>query len=332
MTAIIQQYQNKKSRLHVAISGAAGYLGRVLLEQLLAVMDQDSVILALDIHPDPDLPPDDRIRYHCVDVRSPELGRLLAEYQIGSFVHLASIVNPGNKQDRQRAYSIDVEGSRNVMEACLHTGVLQFVYLSSGAAYGYHSDNPAWIDETCPLRGNYEFAYAWHKKLVEEMLAGYRQKQPQLSQLILRPGTILGQNVRNQITGLFQMNPIPAVKGSESPFVFIWDQDVAAVITIGLLENKTGIFNLAGDGCMTLAQIASRQGTRIQARPAWLLQLGLWFMRLLRITPYGPEQVRFLAWRPVLANQRLKTEFGYQPRLDSVAVFDFWLGHGGNAA
>jgi UDP-glucose 4-epimerase len=37
-------------------------------------------------------------------------------------VHLASIVTPGKKSNREFEYSVDVDGTRNLLEACLrHT-------------------------------------------------------------------------------------------------------------------------------------------------------------------------------------------------------------------
>ncbi|HCJ65216.1 MAG TPA: epimerase, partial [Alcanivorax sp.] len=49
--------------------------------------------------------------------------------------------------------------------------------------------------------------------LVEEMLADYRQRHPALRQLILRPGTVLGEGTRNQITALFERKRILAIAG-----------------------------------------------------------------------------------------------------------------------
>ena len=92
---------------------------------------------------------------------------------------------------------MDVLGSQNVLEACVATGVKQLVVSSSGAAYGYHADNPAWLRETDALRGNEVFAYSHHKRLVEEMLAQYRTQHPALAQTVLRIGTILGERVDN---------------------------------------------------------------------------------------------------------------------------------------
>lgn len=47
--------------------------------------------------------------------------------------------------------------------------------------------------------------------------------------------------------------------------------------------------------------------------------------RALRLTVHGPEQVRFLRYRPVLANTRLKEVFGYTPAKTSAEAFETYL-------
>ena len=76
------------------------------------------------------------------------------------------------------------------------------------------------------IRGNEQFAYSYHKRLVEELLSDYREMHPELEQTIFRIGTILGETVNNQITNLFEKQALIGIVGSNSPFVFIWDQDV----------------------------------------------------------------------------------------------------------
>jgi UDP-glucose 4-epimerase len=195
---------------------------------------------------------------------------------------------------------------------------------SSGAAYGYHADNPDWLSETDPVRGNESFAYSWHKRLVEEMLSDYRTRQPQLEQLIFRIGTILGATVRNQITDLFEKPRLIAIRGSASPFVFIHDRDVVGAIVQGISSPVTGIFNVAGDGKLDIDEIAARLGKRCVVLPASVLQAALWVLKKLGLTQYGPEQIDFLRYRPVLANRSLKEDFGYVPKLTSAEVFELW--------
>ena len=304
----------------VLVTGSSGYLGSQVVAALAARGDVSTV--ALDVRePAQRLP---GVSYEIGDIRAPEVDAIVARHRPRVVIHLASIVTPGKRSDREFEYSVDVGGSRNILEACVRHGVRRIVVSSSGAAYGYHPDNPEWLTETDPVRGNQTFAYAWHKRLVEEMLADYRVRQPQLEQVVFRIGTILGATVRNQITDLFEKPRLIAIRGADSPFVFIHDQDVVGAILHAVDAPVTGIFNVAGDGKLTILEIAQRLGKRCVVIPASLLQAALWLLKRLRLTQYGPEQVDFLRYRPVLDNRRLKDVFGYVPKLGSAEVFDLW--------
>ena len=186
-------------------------------------------------------------------------------------MHLASIVTPRTGQHPELAYQVDVVGTRNVLDACLAHGVAKLIVTSSGAAYGYHPDNPAWLDEDDPIRGHESFAYARHKRLVEEMLAEARREHPELAQLVFRPGTVLGEGVDNQITALFEKPVLLGVAGSASPFVFIWDEDVVACLVRAVQAPRGGIYNLAGDGALAMSELARRMGKPYLPLPVWLL-------------------------------------------------------------
>ena len=310
----------------VLVTGAAGYLGSQLVAALAADgARRPAALVAMDVR---EVPPEKRlpgVDYEAADIRAPELGALLARHAIDTVVHLASIVTPGKDSKREFEYSVDVLGTENLLKACIAAGVRKIVVSSSGAAYGYHADNPAWISEDAPVRGNREFAYAWHKRLVEEMLADYRVQAPQLAQVVFRIGTILGETVKNQITDLFDKPRLIAIRGSDSPFVFIWDQDVVGCMREAVFSQRSGVYNVAGDGAMRIQEIAARLDKRCVALPAWLLQAALALLKPLGLTQYGPEQVNFLRYRPVLANRRLKEEFGYVPRKSTAEVFEFYL-------
>ena len=225
------------------------------------------------------------------------------------------------------------------------------------------------------------------------MLAEYRDQYPGLKQLIFRPGTILGENVNNQITDWFGKKIAIGIKGYESPFVFIWDQDVVNCIKKGITEDIEGIYNLAGDGTLTMKQIAGiLKKPYVEVSDTLLERLFGLFKKIRgfqsdvkksipsligpvimnfqlvqdmltgilprsvhplleklhkaqnhlgqilpdnmgplfdllddNLPPYGPEQVVFLKYRPVLSNRKLKKEFGYTPLKTSEEVFRFYL-------
>jgi UDP-glucose 4-epimerase len=311
----------------VLVTGAAGYLGSRLVEALAArkaaARDVDCIV-ASDLR---EVPADRRlpgVEYAALDVRDPVLADILRHHRVDTVVHLAAIVTPGPKSNRELEYSVDVLGTKNVLDSCIAAGVRKIIVTSSGAAYGYHADNPPWLTESDPVRGNEEFAYSHHKRLVEEMLAEYRKAQPALQQVIFRVGTILGETTRNQITALFERPRLLAIRGSASPFVFIWDRDVVGAIEHAIDTDRSGIYNVAGDGALSIQEIASRLGKRCITLPPSLLRFVLAVLHPLGLSQYGPEQVNFLRYRPVLDNRRLKEEFGYRPQLTSAEVFDLY--------
>ena len=304
----------------VLVTGSSGYLGSQTVAGLAA--RADLAVIALDVRePATRLP---GVTYEIADIRAPEVDAIVGRHQPDVVVHLASIVTPGKNSNRAFEYDVDVNGTRNLLQACVSHGVRRLIVSSSGAAYGYHADNPEWFAEDDPVRGNDVFAYSCHKRLVEEMLADYRASHPELEQIVFRIGTILGPTVRNQITDLFEKPKILAIAGSDSPFVFIHDQDVVGAILHGIDSRATGIFNVAGDGKLTIFEIAGRLGKSCRVLPAGLLKTALWVLKKLNLTQYGPEQLDFLRYRPVLLNTRLKNEFGYTPRLSSAQVFDLY--------
>lgn len=305
----------------VLITGGAGFLGSHVATALAARDDVELVVAADVRHP---AEPRNGVRFEHYDVTDPgTLVPLLQQHRIDVVVHLAAIVNTGG--DRAHEFLVDVRGTQNVLSACVTVGVGRIVVSSSGAAYGYHPDNPEWLREDDPLRGNDEFPYSRHKRLVEEMLADYRTTYPELEQVVFRIGTILGPGVSNQITALWDGPRILAIRGSDSPFVFAWVDDVAAAMARAATDGPPGIYNVAGAGRMTVSEIADRLGKPLLTVPAGLLASTLWLGHVARITAHGPEHIRFLRYRPVLANDALVERFGFTPAKTSREAFEAYL-------
>lgn len=300
----------------ILVTGAAGFIGSALvpaLTQLAGVR-----VCGIDMRP----PQQPQAQFEQLDLRDTSgLAALFQSFQPTAVVHLASIVTPPPGMTRAEMRDIDVGATETVVRLCVEHRVEHLTVTTSGAAYGYHPDNPAWIDEDTPIRGNVEFAYSDHKRQIEDLLARATVAHPQLKVLILRPGTILGRSVANQITALFAKPRVLGVAGCDSPFVFIWDEDVVRILVQGVTSRATGAFNLAGDGAMTMREIAERLGKPYLPIPAWLLRTLLTLLHPLGLVQYGPEQVGFLQYRPVLANARLKRDFAYTPQFTSAEAF-----------
>ena len=213
---------------------------------------------------------------------------------------------------------MDVLGTRNVLEACVAAGVRQIIVTSSGAAYGYHADNPEWLSEDDPVRGNEAFAYSHHKRLVEEMLAEYRRDASAAAAGRLprrhdpRRDDAQPDHRAVRAAAADRAARLDAARSSSSGTA-TWSARSSTRSSHG----RAGIYNVAGDGALSIQEIAARLGKRCVTLPPGLLRAVLAVLHPLGLSRYGPEQVDFLRYRPVLDNRRLKEEFGYVPQLTS---------------
>jgi UDP-glucose 4-epimerase len=305
---------------NILVTGAAGYIGSLAL----AALANDSRVGTLVAYDKQESSAPEPVVVVNGDITRDDITALLLQYAIDTVVHLASILKPPIGAPTDLAWRVDVEGTRRLLEACIAADVKHLVVTTSGAAYGYHPDNPMWLSENAPIRGHDDFDYSRNKRQVEELLASYRLHHPELGQLLLRPGTVIGKGTHSPVTEIFVGPVIVGVRGSAAPFVFIWDRDLVNVLLLGALERCQGIYNLAGDGALTAREIARRLGKPYLPLPATLLAVTLGLLKRIGKSAHGPETVDFLRYRPVLSNRKLKQEFAYTP-ISSAAAFQLWL-------
>ncbi len=304
----------------ILVTGAAGFVGSQLLQRL-AGQPELFEVTGTDVRAPKEGAPSG-VNFAAFDIRDRvRLEALVVQTRPDCIIHLASIVTPPPGMDRRAMWDIDVGATQALLELVVAHGVPHVVITTSGASYGYHPDNPAWLRETDAIRGNQQFAYSDHKRQIEEAVAAFRHKHPATGVLVLRPGTVLGKTVNNQITALFKKKRLLALRGYPSPFVFIWDQDLVEILRLAALEAKVGVFNVAGDGALPMTEIAQLLGKPLLQLPAGAVAAALAVLHPLGLSQYGPEQTMFLKYRPVLANEALKTGFPYVPRMTSREAF-----------
>jgi UDP-glucose 4-epimerase len=304
----------------VLVTGGTGYLGRLVVARFIRA---GIPTVSVDIRK-PGAHREGVVEV-VSDLRDADLPALLREHGTTAVVHLAAIVEPPRGMPEDQLESIEVGGTEAVLDACAATGIRHLTVLSSGAAYGYTARNDGrLLDEEAPTPGSAGFAYARHKAMVERLVSRSRRLYPEVGILLLRPGTILGASTNNQITALFRQPVVLGLREAESPFVFVWDEDVAEIIVQGVQRGVTGTFNVAGDGAMTLADIAATEGRRLVRLPSAAVRRALAIGRRLGLARYGPEQVDFLRHRPVLDNARLHRAFPGLPSLSSRETYELY--------
>ncbi len=306
--------------MKILITGAAGDIGTRLMKVFSERLDIN--LYSTDLTT---LPRKSNSYHKVCDIRSDEFFSWVKSIKPDVIIHLASIVQLPKNMSNEQAHDIDVKATEKLLDISAKIGVRKFVITSSGAAYGYWKDNADWLTEDMPVRGSPDYFYSNHKRQVEEILARYRKDYPFLKQVVLRPGTVLGPNFENPITQMFSKNIITGIAGSDSPFVIIWVDDLVAYLVEAATTKVEGIYNVAGDGTLSLKAIAQRLNKFYLPIPASFLRFMLGILKPLGLSQYGPEQVKFIEFRPVLANDKIKSVFTHQPSKSTSAAFESFL-------
>lgn len=128
----------------IMITGANGEIGHGLITAL--GRRDDVSILALDVQPlDRSLQPYCE-RFVQGDILDTDLlGRLVAEFEIRSIFHLASILSTKAEYNPEAAHRVNVEGTLNLLRLALEQSrwqgyAVKFIYPSSIAVYGLPSN------------------------------------------------------------------------------------------------------------------------------------------------------------------------------------------------
>lgn len=113
--------------------------------------------------------------------------------------HAAGVVDYWN-QGEERMYQVNVEGTRNVMEAALKSGIDRVVHISSTAAMGIHPNEI--VDESYTFNVEPErFVYGHSKHLAEEVAFEYVEQG--LPVVLVNPTTVMGpRDVRKVSSGM----------------------------------------------------------------------------------------------------------------------------------
>ena len=96
-----------------------------------------------------------------------------------------------NRRDLPELRAVNVEGTRNVVEAALATGIRRLVYTSTTSTIGAYDDERRVADETVPLGGyRARSPYAVTKRKAEDIVLAARLRG--LEPVILNPAEVVG--------------------------------------------------------------------------------------------------------------------------------------------
>jgi UDP-glucose 4-epimerase len=314
--------------LTVAVTGPTGEIG---MSAVAALERSDEVarVVGMARRPfDPDAQGWTKTEYREGDILDRSaVDRLVADADV--VVHLAYVIM-GSREESRR---VNIAGTRNVFTATVSAArARRLVYTSSVAAYGYHADNPVPITEDVPTRGSAEHYYSEQKAECEALLRQITDGAD-LDVYVLRPCIVAGPRapaladampwrqlgdklpgplraVANVVQGVLPLMPDTGVG-----LQLVHHDDVAEAIALAATgRGRPGAYNLAGDGVVSLTEIAHATGTRAVRVPQAAATTASAVLARLPMVPASAEWIHAARSSVVMSTERAKQELGWQPR------------------
>jgi nucleoside-diphosphate-sugar epimerase len=321
------------SRVTVAVTGATGTFATGLVPLLVDDARVDGVV-GVSRHPDSGSGVDRRAEHRRGDVRDPD-SLTTAFRGADVVVHLAyditGTTNPGS------VHTVNAEGARDAFRAAVAAGARRFVYASSLAAYGFSDRNPIGIPESHPLGVDDPFFYARDKARSEQLLAEESAHHPEVEVHVVRPSGVVGPDLEGAKLPL--PGPLAAlgrrlVAAATTyarlglplavpafPLQLVHHDDVgAALLRCALGDGPPGPYNIAGDGVVTLAELARELGARVLELPAEVAEVP---SRAAMTLPLPPplQWVAATTYPAIMDTTRAKEELGWRPRFTGLGAW-----------
>ncbi|MFP4432580.1 MAG: D-erythronate dehydrogenase [Spirochaetaceae bacterium] len=186
--------------MNLIITGAAGFIGKKLTKALLersylvgsdGRKNEIESLTLLDITEPEDLPEDERIRVHTGDISDPSFPREFIGPEADGVFHLAAVVSADAEENFDLGMRVNVDGTRNVLEACRQQETNpRLVFTSSIAVFG--GELPSVIEDSYYLSP--QNSYGIQKAIGELLVQDYTRKgfvegrTLRLPTVVIRPG------------------------------------------------------------------------------------------------------------------------------------------------
>lgn len=330
------------------ITGAAGYVGAMLCDQL-SKRDDVKAIVALDKEEMPDLlRGNSKIVWITANTSDGSWQERVRNAQPSAVIHTAWQIRMLYGKN-ETTWKWNVEGSKAVFDFAFTTpSVTRLVYFSTASIYGAYKTNTIEhrFTEDEPMREE-QYLYGVEKRAVEEALnelVAERRHGPQVA--VVRPAAITGPRGRfsrvrfglqsalsGQLTGDWVYRIVTALVSfvPATPWwvrQFVHEDDVTDIVTALVCNEWKGsqkeVYNLAPPGPAVLAHDMARAvGKKVLNVPVFLIRLAYFiFWHITRgKVPTSPGVWRFYSYPIVMDGTKVTRLLGHTYRHESLQAF-----------
>jgi nucleoside-diphosphate-sugar epimerase len=306
---------------NILITGASGFFGGILKRRLLA---EGYACTNIDLVADPDQHP--HLTSIQGDIRDTALlERLFTTGNFTAVIHCAAML-AHDQIDDNALWTSNVDGTRNLAEACRTHGVKKFIFTSTNCLWASNLGHEVKEDEP----PNPVELYGRSKLAAEKILADYERV---LDVIIIRCPTIIDSGRLGLLAILFEFiqdgKKVWVVGDGSNRYQFIYAQDLATACIQALDYPHSDLFHIGSENVCSLREVyeAVIRDAGTKARVAQLPKAptiaAMKLAHKLGVSPLGPYHYRMIAedfifdttrirerlgWKPTVTNQQMMTE------------------------
>ena len=300
------------------VTGASGFLGSRLARELheqnwqVHVLARPSSSLT-DIE---DLP----LTVHQGDITDPASLANAIPAHVDALFHVAASTSvwAGRNEEQHR---INVEGTRNVIQAAIDAHAGKLVHTSSFTTWGFQD---ALLTEKSPRTDKTDWINYVQTKHVAEQLVLDAANSGMMDAVILNPGHILGAGDRHnwsRMIALIDRGKLPGVPPGSGPFADV--HEVAKAHIQAFHRGHSGEKYLLGGPVVTFLDVVRIIGDKLnkpvpgKATPAWVLKGAAWMYSMIskltgREPDLTPESAEMITRNLLIDSSRAQQELDYR--------------------
>ena len=313
--------------MQISVTGASGHIGNTLCRMLIKNGHQVKAL----IHRFDKSLEGLQIEKIYGDILNQESVNALIEHADYVF-HTAAIISIG-KNPKEKIFHTNIEGTRNIIEACRKQKIRRLIHFSSVDALRI-SASDATLDENTPLAGEEAFFYNQSKAAGEKLVSDACHQG--LNAVILSPSSVIGPydfvpSLAGQMIIKLAAGKLPFVVRGGYHWVDVRDVAIAAVNAMD--SGQTGKRYLLSSQWLSLSDVAEIICQKMKRRkpvlvPYFLARSGLPFINLYsrltgKETLYTRESLNLVTHSPkTIDAQNAILELEFRPRPVKETIID----------
>jgi nucleoside-diphosphate-sugar epimerase len=299
------------------VTGGSGYFGSVLVAKLRTMGCQ---LRVFDLNDADDRPPD--VEFIQGDIRD---YKAVARACRDVAVVYHNVATVPLAKDAQAFWSVNCDGTTNLLRTCLELRVGKVVHTSSSAVFGIPTRNP--IDDTVEPMPQEEYGRA--KLAAEKQCLAFVDKG--LDVAIIRPRTILGAGRMGIMQILFEWiyegRNIPVLGKGDNLYQFVHADDVAEACVKAAERKGPAVYNVGAEKFCSMRETLegliahAKTGSRVVSVPMWPAVAMMKLTSQLGLSPLAPYHWLMYGRSMYFDVSRPKRELGWTPKYGNIEMF-----------